>query len=146
MSALISYQRPTTSLSNLFDDFFTDNWFSRPSREVASRTWPRVDIEEEKDAYKLHADLPGLDKKDIDIKVEKGVLTISGEKNSEKSDRKKEEYSYYERSYGKFSRSFQLPEHVDESNIAASYKNGVLELTIKKTEKALPKKIEVKIN
>ena len=146
MSALISYQRPTASLSSLFDDFFVDNWFSSPSREVTSRTWPRVDIEEEKDAYKLHADLPGLEKKDIDINVEKGVLTISGEKSSEKKDRKKDEYSYYERSYGKFSRSFQLPEHVDESNIAASYKNGVLELTIKKTEKALPKKIEVKIN
>ena len=74
------------------------------------------------------------------------MLTISGEKSSEKKDRKKEEYSYYERSYGKFSRSFQLPEHVDENSIEASYKNGVLELTIKKSPKALPKKIEVKIN
>ena len=145
MSSLVRYQTPTT-ISSIFDDFLDGSWFSPSVHEFSRSSWPKVDVEEEKDSYRLHADLPGLDKKDINVKVENGVLTISGEKNIVKKDRKKDEYAYYERSYGKFSRSFQLPEHVDENNIKAGYKNGVLDLTIKKTEKARPKQIDIKVD
>lgn len=145
MSALIRYEKPVFTLSNLFDDFFGDEFFFNGGREIVRHQWPKVDIVENDNDFVVHADLPGLDKKDITISVEDGVLTISGEKKLEKKDRKKGRYYYYERSYGSFCRSFALPENVDEKNIAANYKNGLLELTIKKTEKAKPKAIEVKV-
>ena len=147
MSALIRYEKPVFTLSNLFDDFLDDGFFFNGGREIVRHQWPKVDIVENDNDYEVHADLPGLEKKDINISVEDGVLTISGEKKLEKKDRKKDRYYYYERSYGSFCRSFALPENVDEKNIAANYKNGLLELTIKKTEKAKPKPkaIEVKV-
>ncbi len=145
MNALIRYEKPLFSLSNLFDDFFNDGFFFNGGKELVRHQWPEVDIVENDNNYVLRADIPGLDKKDINITVEGGVLRISGEKKQEKRNREKGKYYYYERSYGSFCRSFALPEHVDEKNIAASYKNGTLELTIKKTEKAKPKSIEVKV-
>lgn len=145
MSALIRYEKPVFTLSNVFDDFFGDEFFFNGGREIVRHQWPKVDIVENDNDYMVHADLPGLDKKDITISVEDGVLTISGEKKLEKKDRKKGRYYYYERSYGNFCRSFALPENIDEKNIAANYKNGLLELSIKKTEKAKPKAIEVKV-
>jgi HSP20 family protein len=145
MSALIRYEKPVFTLSNLFDYYFSDGFFFNGGREIVRHQWPEVDIEEHDDAYVLHADLPGLEKKDIAITVENGVLTISGEKKQEKKDRKKDRYYYYERSYGSFCRSFALPENVDGKNISATYKNGLLELAIKKSEKAKPKAIEVKV-
>jgi len=144
MSALIRYDRPAT-LTDWFENLFDDGFFSWPSREIAAANWPRVDIVEEENAYRLHADLPGLAKDDIRISVENGVLTISGEKKAEKKEKKTGEYAYYERSYGSFSRAFRLPEHVDSEHINAAYVNGVLELTINKTEAAKPKQIEVKV-
>ena len=82
----------------------------------------------------------------IKITVEDGVLSISGDKKEEKREKKKGRYCYYERSYGSFYRSFGLPENVDEKDINATYKNGLLELKLKKTEKAKPKAIEVKVD
>jgi len=146
MSALIRYEKPVFTLSNLFDDFFNDGFFFNGGREIVRHQWPKVDIVENENDYVLHADLPGLEKKDITIKIEDGVLTISGDKKQETKDRKKDRYYYYERSYGSFCRSFALPENIDEKRIAANFKNGLLELTIKKTEKAKPKTIEVKVD
>ena len=145
MSALIRYQQPTWSLSELFDDLFSERSFSS-APDITGTSWPRVDIIENDNDYAIHADLPGLEKKDISVTVENGILTIAGEKNSERKSEKKDHYRYFERSYGKFSRSFQLPEHVDVENIDATYNNGTLELTLKKTEKAKPKAIEVKLS
>jgi HSP20 family protein len=145
MSALIRYKSPVYSLSNLFDEFFNDGFFFNSGREISRTKWPNVDIVENKDDYKLHADLPGLEKKDIKITVENGVLSISGEKKLDKKEKEKGKYYYYERSYGSFHRNFSLPENVDEKSINANFKNGVLELTIKKTEKAKPKEIEIKV-
>ena len=146
MSALIRYKRPVYSLSNLFDEFFNDGFFFNSGREVTGTKWPKVDIEENKNDYRLHADLPGLEKKDIKITVENGVLSISGEKKHDKKEKEKGKYYYYERSYGAFHRNFSLPENIDEKSINANFKNGVLELIIKKTEKAKPKEIEIKVD
>lgn len=145
MNSLIRYEQPVVTLSNLFDDYFGDGFFFNGGRELVRHQWPKVDIEEHENEFILQADLPGLEKKDINITVEDGVLTVSGEKKAEKNERKKDRYYYYERSYGTFCRSFALPENVDEKTIGANYKNGQLTLTIKKSEKAKPKAIEVKV-
>jgi HSP20 family protein len=146
MSALIRYESPVSTLSNLFDEFFGAPAFSRWGRELSPSLYPDVDILEDKDAYRIKADLPGMDRKDIKVEIDNGVLTISGEKKEEKSERGDGRFCHFERSYGSFSRSFRLPEYVDPSNVGASYNGGVLELTLKKTEKAKPKAIEVKID
>lgn len=145
MFALSTYRRPSTSLSSLVDDMLGDSVWGWPTRRET--TWaPSVDVVENKDAYVLHAELPGLEKKDINVSVEDGVLTISGERKFEGKDEKDDNYRYYERRYGSFSRTFKLPEHVDAAKIKANHKNGVLELTLPKTEAAKPRQIEVKID
>lgn len=146
MNALVRFNNPALTLTDWFDDLLDTSFFSGSNRNISNTIWPKVDIIESDNEYKVHADLPGLEKKDINITIENGVLSISGEKKEEKKDKKDGRYSYYERSYGRFCRSFNLPDHVDADHVDASYKDGVLELTIKKTEKAKPKAIEVKVN
>ena len=145
MNSLIRYERPVFTLSNLFDDFFDDGFFFNGSREIVKHRWPKVDIIENEKDFVIHADLPGIEKKDIKVSVENGVLSISGEKKEEKKEKEKGKYYYYERSYGSFNRSFALPETVKEKDISASFKNGVLELSLKKSEKPKPKEVEVKV-
>jgi HSP20 family protein len=145
MSALIRYETPTTTLSNLFDDFLGNGVFNAWDRDISLVNYPRVDIVEEKDTYKITADMPGLDKKDIVVEIKNGVLSLSGEKKEEKTEKDKGRYYHYERRYGSFRREFALPDHVDAEHIEAKYANGVLELTLKKTEGAKPKQIEVKV-
>jgi len=145
MSALIRYESPVASLSNLVDEFFNDGFFSMLDRDISSTQWPRVDIIEDADAYHLKADLPGMAKEDISVNVENGVLSITGEKKEERREHEKNRFYHYERSYGKFCRSFNLPDDVDAGAIEAVYKNGVLELTLKKTEAAKPRVIAVEV-
>lgn len=103
---------------------------------------PSVDIKEDKDAYEVSADVPGVDPKDIDVSLEEGVLTVKGERKAENKDEGKG-YTRTERVYGNFSRRFTLPDTVDADNISAKTEHGVLTLRIPKKEKALPKKIAV---
>lgn len=145
MSALIRFERPMSTLSTLFDDFFGTNAYESVNRQLTGTSWPKVDIEENDAGYSIHADLPGLDKEAVKITVENGTLLIEGEKKSE-NKREKDRYYHLERSYGKFSRSFALPDEVDAQKISASMKNGVLELTLPKSEQAKPKSIDVKVN
>jgi len=105
---------------------------------------PTVDIYDTGSEVRLQAELPGIDKKDIDIRVENNVLTLRGTR--ERSEEVNEKgYFRTERSYGSFSRSFALPNTVDVSKIEADYKDGVLNLVLPKAEEAKPKQIEVKI-
>ncbi|HUI94061.1 MAG TPA: Hsp20/alpha crystallin family protein [Chitinivibrionales bacterium] len=145
MSALIRYETPATTLSNLLDDFLGTGIFNAWDRDISLVNYPRVDIVEEKDTYKIRADMPGLDKKDIAVEVKNGVLSLSGEKKEEKTEKEKNRYYHYERRYGSFRREFALPDHVDAEHVEAKYANGVLELTLRKTEAARPKQIEVKV-
>jgi HSP20 family protein len=146
MSSLIRFQPAVTTLSDLFEQALSGNFFSRWNRELDERCYPNVDIIEGKEDYLIKADMPGLDRKDIKVEVENGVLTLSGEKKEEKIEGDKDHYYHLERSYGSFSRSFKLPENVTSEHVDAKYTNGVLEIFLKKTEVTKPKAIEVKVD
>ncbi|MEO5368814.1 MAG: Hsp20/alpha crystallin family protein [Magnetococcus sp. DMHC-1] len=102
----------------------------------------RVDIQEDTDHVVIRADLPGIEQKDITLNVEHGRLTISGERKFEDGKRP-EEYHRVERPYGRFSRTFQLPDTTDVDGIQATSRNGVLTVTLPKVEKAKPRSIQV---
>lgn len=141
---------PRSDLRNLqrevdrvFDSFF------RPKRESdedsTSAMWsPRVDLAETDDAYHIHVDVPGMRKEDIDISFQNGELTVSGERRAETSETdEKRNYMRVERSYGRFYRSFALPNTVDIDKIEANYENGVLNISVPKAEEQKPRRIEV---
>ena len=107
---------------------------------------PSVDIEENDDKYMIRADLPGVEKKDIDVKLENGVLSIRGEKQLETETGKGTKQHRRERFHGTFARSFTLPDAVKSDAVDASYRDGVLTLHIPKMEQAKPKSIDIKVN
>jgi HSP20 family protein len=121
-----------------------DQTFEPQARDA---TWsPAVDVHEEAERFVVSADLPGVKPADIEITADKGVLTLRGTRNFEKrSDEAQNigKYSRVERVHGKFVRSFTLPENVQADAIKASFKDGVLELTIPKIAKVEPRRIEV---
>jgi HSP20 family protein len=124
-----------------------DNFFGRGSQEEDSSlgAWaPAVDIAERDDEYLVKVELPGVNKDDVKIMLESNILTIRGEKKQEK-ETKKENYHRIERSYGSFQRSFTLPTTVKSDKIDASYKDGILVVSLPKAEEAKPKQIEVKV-
>ena len=139
--------RNTGSLQGLFEDDFLDRFiYGWPSlaREVDTTWIPRVDINETDKDIILDVELPGLDKKDIKIEVKDSTLTISGERKQEK-ETEDSGCRRVERRYGKFERTFGLPENVKTEKVSAEYKNGVLVLTLPKTEKAIPKQIDIAV-
>ncbi len=113
------------------------------SSVVTSHWTPAVDIAEEDGCFALYADLPGVDAKDIDITMDKGVLTIKGERRSESED-DSQSFRRVERSRGTFYRRFSLPESANAERIEATNKDGVLEVSIPKHEKVQPRKITIK--
>jgi HSP20 family protein len=126
----------------LFDRF----WRRQEAGEaLPTATWhPTVDIAEREDAFEVKADLPGVNRDDVKVKITNNVLTLSGERESEnKEGANGENYHRFERSYGSFVRSFSLPSAVDEGKIKAEFKDGVLTVTLPKSEAALPKEIKV---
>ena len=130
-----------TSFDRAVNSLFNGDWdrlSSTPEYKAMS-----VDVEEKEDKYVVTADIPGVDKKDIDISTEDGVLTIKAERSGEKKEERKG-YRYYERHTGTFKRSFRLTDSLSTENIAAEYKNGVLTLSIPKKDKAISRKIEIK--
>lgn len=142
-------------IDRLFDDFGIDfRWpFGRSlfaaeplfRREVRLPKMPAVDVIESEKGYEITADLPGMDEKNIEVKVANGNLIIKGEKQEEKEEKKKD-YYMRERNFGSFERRFEMPEGVDSDKIEASFKKGVLTLILpKRLEAQKPtKKIEVK--
>ncbi|HLF17757.1 MAG TPA: Hsp20/alpha crystallin family protein [Candidatus Omnitrophota bacterium] len=105
---------------------------------------PAVDVVDEKDVIKVKADLPGLKKEEIEVTVDNDTLCIKGEKKQEKEIKEKD-YIRSERYYGSFNRSFTLPASVDPQKVNASYKDGVLEITLPKKEEAKKKEVKVEI-
>ncbi len=136
---------PFAQLENMQRELAT--WVDvRAARPNAVAEWaPVVDILEEEKAYVIKAELPEMKKDDIHVQLEGGVLTITGERKVEREE-KTRKYHRVERSYGAFARSFELPENIDANRIDASYKDGVLTVAVAKSEQALPKQIEVKVN
>jgi len=113
------------------------------SNSVATCDWtPAVDIKELDNEFVISADIPGVDPKNIEIHMEDGVLTIKGERHAEKDD-EKDGYKRVERSYGSFYRRFSLPDSADAEKINAKSHNGVLELTIPKSEKVKARRIKI---
>jgi HSP20 family protein len=105
---------------------------------------PAVDIYEQDGNIVLKAELPGVDSKDVDIRLENNVLTLSGERKLD-TEVKRENYHRVERSYGSFTRSFTLPTVVDQEKIKADYQDGVLRVTLPKREEAKPKQISIAV-
>ena len=144
---LVKYNRRNNALnSNPMSRLLNDFWNAAEwpnSYEEDSTVWaPRIDVEENENEYQVYADVPGLNKKDVSITLEDGVLTIKGER---KREEKKEDQntSYMERNHGNFSRSFTLPSKVDEKKIAANLKDGVLSVSLPKAEVVKPKEIAI---
>jgi HSP20 family protein len=136
--------RGATSLQDQINRVFNDV-LERTGEESSLTAWaPAVDIYETEHELVLKADLPDIDPKDLDIRVENNILTIRGERKFEKNVNE-ENYLRVERSYGSFTRSFTLANTVNAEAIKAAYENGVLTLTIPKREEAKPKQIKVNV-
>jgi HSP20 family protein len=121
--------------------------WSRPYEKEALKVaeWaPVVDIQETETEYLVKADLPEVEKKDVQVTVQEGVLTIQGERKQEKEEKGKK-FHRIERSYGTFLRTFTVPEDAEESKVTADFKDGVLRVHLPKTEKPRSKAIEVKV-
>ncbi len=143
MKDVVKYE---PSFLNVFGDFdkVLDSFFSSEPAWFRAAN-PAVDIREEADKYVLDAELTGLTEKDVDVKVQDNLLTLSSKK-SEETEQKKDGYLLRERRSSSFSRSFVLPKDADREKIEASFKNGLLTLSIPKAPDAKPKSIEVKVN
>jgi HSP20 family protein len=121
-------------IDRLFEDAFTRDGFS----------WtPAVDIKETEGELRVELELPGLKPEDVEITAENGILTIRGEKRSERKEDEQSRYHLVERTYGSFMRTFQLPQGIDEAQIAAEFDNGILSLRIPKTALPQPRRIQI---
>jgi HSP20 family protein len=137
-------QRGLTTLQDQINRLFGDS-FDRTGEEGSLTAWaPAVDIYETEHELVVKADLPDIDPKDLDIRVENNILTIRGERKFEKQVNE-DKYLRVERSYGSFARSFTLANTVNAEAIKADYQNGVLTLNIPKREEAKPKQIKVNV-
>ncbi len=139
--------RDLLSTQDRFNRLFNET-FSRAfgDEELPARSWaPAVDIFENDNNIVLKAELPGVDPKDVEVRVEDNMLYLKGERNFEK-EVKEDNYHRIERSYGSFARSFSLPGSIDSDKVEASYKEGLLTLTIPKREEAKPKTIKITVS
>ena len=129
-------------MNRLFDDVFRGFDDSRifGGRAVG---WPSIDVEETDKQFRVTAELPGLEERDVEVLLHEGVLTIKGEKKIESEDRNR---SYSERFYGRFERQIALDRHIEESAVSASFKNGVLTVTVPKNSKAVESTKRIAIN
>lgn len=125
---------------SLLNDGFPVNAGS--NGEGVSDWRPAVDISEKADGYVFTVDLPAVDPKDVELSVREGVLVIKGERQSE-ARKDDEQVHRIERRYGRFLRSFHLPEDADPENVSARARNGVLEVTVAKRAQVMPRRIEI---
>jgi HSP20 family protein len=132
-------------MNQLFDDFFGGRVPRRWLKAEEGLWTPNVDVSETKDEIVVTAEMPGMKKEDITLSVQDNVITLSGEK---KSEEEKKDANFYrlERSFGSFCRSFTLPTPVEADKIKASFKDGILKVTLPKSEKVKPQEIPININ
>ena len=124
-------------MNRLFDDLI-ESGPSGSTPALAATGWPQLEIEQQDDQIRVVAELPGVDENDVDLTIEDGVLSLTGEKRSERQDQS----GYSERSYGRFERRIALPSNIDEDKCKAEFKNGVLTVTIPRAaEKARGRRI-----
>jgi len=143
--ALRPFESLRREVDRLFEDFAGGIWRSPSGRSFfdIAPAWrapsimamPAVDVTETDKAYEIAAELPGMDEKNVDVKISDDILTIKGEKQEEKEEKRKD-YYLSERSFGSFQRSFEVPSGVDTDKIEASFKKGVLTVTLPKSTEA----------
>lgn len=126
---------------SVLDEFFSDSFLVSPLHG-RSEWMPAIDVTETDQDVNVTTELPGMEEKDIKIELHNGILTISGEKTQE-SEEKKENVYRKERRFGSFSRSVTIGENINENGVKANFKNGILKVTLPKTEKAKPKLIRI---
>jgi HSP20 family protein len=144
--------RELTTLQDRMNRLFQDSMaspgsaISRSGEEslMGGSFIPSVDVYEDDNSIILKMEVPGVDQKDIDVRVENNLLTVQGERKFEKEE-KEENFQRIERRYGRFSRSFTLPNSVDSEHVQADYENGVLKIKLTKRAEAKPKQIKVNI-
>ena len=129
-------------IDRVFDRFFPSRDENDDSSSPQSVWRPRMDLIETEDAYRLHLDMPGMSTDDLKISYQDNELVVSGERESSRTN-ENEEFVRVERSFGHFRRAFTLPRTVDADNISATYDNGVLTVTVPKTEAVKPRQIEI---
>ncbi len=138
--------RDVMSLQERMNELFERTMRRRADEEegLAPRAWsPAVDIYETDEKMVIKAELPGLKKEDIDIEVRDNTLTLKGERKFEK-EIKQENYHRVERAYGSFQRSFTLPSTIKQEAIEATFKDGILEVSLPKAAEVKPKKVEIR--
>ena len=138
---------PVRGMENLFDQYAKSlSWPQLGNQEIMTTgDWtPRVDISETDKEFLIKAEIPEVNKEDVKVTVDNGVLTIRGERKQEKEEKNKK-FHRIERFFGSFARSFTLPENADEEKIEALFKDGILNLQIPKLSEKKPKGIDVKI-
>ena len=136
--------REVVALQNRVNSLFRD--LNEGDDPVAAASFvPAVDIYEDTQKVMLKLEVPGIDQKDLDVRIEDHTLTVKGERKFE-SEEKEQNFHRIERRYGSFYRAFTLPSTVDTENVAASYNAGVLKLELKKKPEAQPKQIKVNVN
>ena len=133
--------------NDLFDGFGDDGFLMPSFNYKKAFISPKVDVKEDKDAYIMEMDLPGMSDKDVDIELDRNVLTISSKKEDKKDEKKEEKdgakWLIHERSAMQFTRSFTLPEDVDSENLSAHVKDGILTVTMPRKALASPKRIAI---
>jgi HSP20 family protein len=135
--------RTLRTLQREVDDIF-DRFFGRSGGDGStSAVWaPSTDLVETDDAYRIHLDVPGMSKEDMTINLQNNTLTVSGKRTAEQTH-EDDEYVRVERTFGNFHRTFTLPDAVDAENIEATYDNGVLNISVPKTERSARRQIEI---
>jgi HSP20 family protein len=137
--------REFSTLQDRMNRLFRDSYGDREEALTTSTFAPPVDVYEDEHQVTLSIEVPGIEEKDIDVRVENNVLTVHGERKFEK-EQKEENFRRVERQYGSFTRSFTLPNTVDNENIQASYSKGILKIQLAKRAEAKPKQIKVNVS
>jgi len=136
--------RELYALQNRMSRLFEEQYGGREESLTAGDFMPAVDIYEDEHSLQLKLEVPGIDEKDLNVKVENNILTVSGERKFDKEE-KEENFQRIERRYGSFTRSFTLPNTVNTEDIKATYDNGVLTIKLAKRAEAKPKQIKVNV-
>ena len=136
--------REFSTLQDRMNRLFQQSYGDREEALTTSTFAPAVDVYEDEHNVTLKIEVPGIDEKDIDVRIENNTLTVHGERNFEKEE-KEENYRRIERQYGSFTRSFTLPSTVDPNNVQANYEKGVLKIKLAKKAEAKPKQIKVNV-
>jgi len=139
---------PFREVEDIFERFSKSlGWQKKSTEEVmATNDWaPRADVMETEKDFIVKLEIPEVKKDDVKVFLDNGVLSIKGERKMEKEEKDKK-FHRVERYYGQFTRAFRMPDNIDEGNINASFKDGILKISIQKKEKASPKGTEIQIN